>query len=47
MRAHGLINLKTDIIPDGAHYVANEKPDFLVSLIGKIRNTLSFPMEES
>jgi len=35
MRAHGLINLKTEIIPDSAHYVANEKPDFLVSLIEK------------
>ena len=35
MRARGLINLKTEIISDSAHYVANEKPDFLVSLIEK------------
>jgi len=35
LRARGIGNLKTEFIPGSAHYVANEKPDFLVSLIEK------------
>jgi pimeloyl-ACP methyl ester carboxylesterase len=35
LRAHGISNLKIEIVPGSAHYVANEQPDLLASLIEK------------
>jgi pimeloyl-ACP methyl ester carboxylesterase len=35
MRAHGYINLKTEIVKDSAHYIFEEQPDLAAGLIEK------------
>jgi pimeloyl-ACP methyl ester carboxylesterase len=35
MRSHGCVNLKTETIKGGAHYVADEQPELLAALIEK------------